>query len=127
MLVFFSIIYHVVLIQLSHQRIGVHAFSQAVLVYAPHGSPGSPALLTAPRDIGERDGDGVAAPGMLSPMLLQQERELVPALPRNLLIFFLVLSFFVLIFKYVYRLIKAQVEQLLAAANQDEEAELMEE
>jgi hypothetical protein len=55
------------------------------------------------------------------PMLLQQERELFPALPRNLLILFLVLSFLIPIVKYVFRLLKAQVELFLAAANQDEE------
>ena len=64
---------------------------------------------------------------MLYPMLLQQEKELFPALPRNLLIFFLVLSFLIPIIKYAYRLIKAQVEQLLAAAAEGEEDELVEE
>lgn len=102
---------------LNYQRIGVHALLLAVLVYAP-----PPAHPTAPRD-----NDGVAAHGMLYPMLLQQEKELFPALPRNLLIFFLVLSFLIPIIKYAYRLIKAQVEQLLAAAAEGEEDELVEE
>ena len=59
--------------------------------------------------------------GMRYPMLLQQENEIFPALPRNLLIVFLVLSFMIPISKYVFRLIKAQVQLFLAAANQDEE------
>jgi hypothetical protein len=54
-------------------------------------------------------------------MLLQQGREIFPALPRNLLILFIVLSFLIPIVKYVFRLLKAQVELFLAAANQDEE------
>ena len=103
---------------LSYQRIGVSALLLAVLVYAPHGNQD----LAAPRAIG--DGNGA---GMLYPMLLQQEKDLFPALPRNLLIFFLVLSFAIPVAKYVFRLIRAQVEELLAAANQDgEEEELME-
>jgi hypothetical protein len=55
------------------------------------------------------------------PMLLQQEKEIFPPLPRNLLILFLVLSFMIPVTKYLFRLLKAQVELFLAAANQDEE------
>ena len=61
------------------------------------------------------------ARSMVYNLLLQQEREIFPSLPRNLLILFLVLSFLVPIVKYVFRRLKAQVEELLAASNQDEE------
>ena len=101
---------------LSYQRIGVSALLLAVLVYAPHGNQD----LAAPRAIG--DGNGA---GMLYPMLLQQEKDLFPALPRNLLIFFLVLSIVIPFAKYIYRRIKVQVQELLAAAaNEDEEERL---
>jgi hypothetical protein len=54
-------------------------------------------------------------------LLLQQSSDIFPALPRNLLIVFLLLSFLIPILRYVFRLLKAQVQLFLAAANQDDE------
>jgi hypothetical protein len=65
--------------------------------------------------------------GMLLPLLLQQEGEIFETLPRNLLILFLTLSFMIPILKYVFRLLKAQFDLFMAAANQDaDEEEMME-
>jgi hypothetical protein len=63
--------------------------------------------------------------GMLLPLLLQQEGEIFETLPRNLLILFLTLSFMIPILKYVFRLLKAQFDLFMAAANQDAEDEEM--
>jgi hypothetical protein len=63
--------------------------------------------------------------GMLLPLLLQQEGEIFETLPRNLLILFLTLSFMIPILKYVFRLLKAQFDLFMAAANQDADDEEM--
>ncbi len=63
--------------------------------------------------------------GMLLPLLLQQDGEIFDALPRNLLILFLTLSFMIPILKYVFRLLKAQFELFMAAAAQDADDEEM--
>jgi hypothetical protein len=63
--------------------------------------------------------------GMLLPLLLQQEGEVFAALPRNLLILFITLSFMIPILKYVFRLLKAQFDLFMAAAAQDADDEEM--
>ncbi len=112
---------------------GLFVAALMLAVIVQHCSPAPAALLhlATACDIGDsftgtgQQHDG-RAPGMLYPMLLQQEKELFPALPRNLLIFFLVLSFAIPLAKYIFRLIKVQVQELLAAAANEEEEELLE-
>ncbi len=58
---------------------------------------------------------------MVHSSLLQQQRDIFPAVPTNSLLLFLVLSFVVPVIKFVLRRIRAQIEELLAAANQDDE------
>ena len=63
------------------------------------------------------------APDMMFHMLLQQDKDILPPLPTNLLIVFLTLSFAIPLLKYVFRLLKAQFDLFMAAANQDQDDE----
>jgi hypothetical protein len=60
---------------------------------------------------------------MMFPMLLQQDKDILPPLPTNLLIVFLTLSFVIPLIKYIFRLLKAQFDLFMAAANQDQDDE----
>ena len=90
-----------------------------------HSSPVALAEHVAHGDLGAPQVVGHDS-AMLFQMVLQQDGQVFDALPRNLLIIFLVLSFMIPIMKYIYRLVRVQVQLFLEAANQDEEEELIE-